>query len=157
MNLWDRAGVPHRGWRIVELLDLGAAEAVCEMCGHERVRYVHVMQHDQYDELLRVGCVCAESMAAGYNGRRREAQLRNKAERRARWPTRRGWGISRHGNHRIKTGGYWLTVFPCKRQLGKWRYVINGPLGPVFGECAYDSVADAKLGLFDEFTEMVSL
>ena len=37
-----------------------------EMCGNERIRFVHLMQHPDYPHELRVGCVCAEKMSDDY-------------------------------------------------------------------------------------------
>jgi hypothetical protein len=34
----------------------------CEMCGKEDVTYVHVMSHDKYPDLMKVGCSCAAHM-----------------------------------------------------------------------------------------------
>ena len=53
------------------------------MCGNEKIRYVHVMRHSEWPEVLHVGCVCAEKMTDDYvNPRERETILRNKASRR---------------------------------------------------------------------------
>jgi len=69
MGLWDKEGVPHKGWKCVGMIDLGEdaddmdIEArkdelyeECEMCSQEGVRYVHVMQHPDYPYELRVDC-----------------------------------------------------------------------------------------------------
>lgn len=52
-NRWDQPGVPHKGWHCVDVVDLRADVesadetdyATCQMCGNEKVRYVHVMEH----------------------------------------------------------------------------------------------------------------
>lgn len=77
---WDLQGVPHKGWSFVEMEDAGDATSRCEMCGNERVRYVHVMSHRTY-ETLRVGCVCAEKMLDDYVGpQRREREFKRKIQ-----------------------------------------------------------------------------
>jgi hypothetical protein len=90
-NRWDTAGVPHKGWTCVDVVDLRADGgpagetdyATCQMCGNEKIRYVHIMEHPDLDEHFDVGCVCAEKMSDDYEGpRRREARLRNRAARR---------------------------------------------------------------------------
>ena len=99
---WDQSGVPHKGWDCVDVVDLradgGPADetdyATCQMCGNEKIRYVHVMAHPDLAENLEVGCVCAEKMSNDYEGpRRREAKLRNRAVRRTRWLQRK-WRVS---------------------------------------------------------------
>ncbi len=59
--------------------------ATCQMCGNEKIRYVHIMEHPDLDENFDVGCVCAEKMSGDYEDegpKRREAKLRNRAARR---------------------------------------------------------------------------
>jgi|694.fasta_scaffold13431_27 hypothetical protein len=85
VNLWDQLDVPHKGWIFLDVIDTETAEATCEMCGNERIRYVHMMAHADYAARLSVGCVCAEKMADDYvNPRRRERKLRNAAAKRIR-------------------------------------------------------------------------
>lgn len=92
-------GVPHKGWICVEVIDLAdecddcdeIEYGQCEMCGNEKIRFVHAMRHPDYPDILKVGCVCAEKMSDDYvSPRKREAAIRNKALRRknfmrARW------------------------------------------------------------------------
>jgi len=63
--------------------------ATCQMCGNEKIRYVHFMEHPDLEEQFDVGCVCAEKMSGDYTGPKvRENRLRNRAVRRTRWLTR---------------------------------------------------------------------
>ena len=74
---WDQPGVPHKGWHCLDVVDLradgGPADetdyATCQMCGNEKIRYVHIMEHPDLDENFEVGCVCAEKMSDDYEGR----------------------------------------------------------------------------------------
>jgi hypothetical protein len=85
VNLWNQPEVPHKGWKFVNVIDTETAEETCEMCGNERIRYVHIMSHPNYSGSLNVGCVCAEKMADDYvNPRKRERALRNAAAKRLR-------------------------------------------------------------------------
>jgi hypothetical protein len=67
-NRWDQPNIPHKGWTCVDVIDLRSGEAsskeadyaTCEMCGNERIRYVHIMEHAALEGNLSVGCVCAE-------------------------------------------------------------------------------------------------
>jgi hypothetical protein len=86
-NRWDQPGVLHKGWHCVGVVDLradgGSADenghATCQMCGNEKIRYVHVMEHPDLGERFEVGCVCDEKMSDDYEGpQRREAKLRNR-------------------------------------------------------------------------------
>ena len=74
---WDQPGVPHKGWHCLDVVDLradgGPADetdyATCQMCGNEKIRYVHIMEHPDLDENFEVGCVCAEKMSDDYVAR----------------------------------------------------------------------------------------
>lgn len=84
-NLWDQPDVPHKGWVFLDVIDTETAEETCEMCGNERIRYVHIVTHADYPAQLNVGCVCAEKMTDDYvNPSRRENRLRAAAAKRVR-------------------------------------------------------------------------
>jgi len=154
-GLWSQSGIPHRGWRCVTVIDLredGSSPeetdyATCEMCGNERIRFVHVVEHDDFDRQLEVGCVCAEKLTEDYvNPRSRENKLKNKAARKAKWLTRT-WRLSSKGNQFLNINGYNLGIFSNKFRPGQWKYRIDNQ----FSEKSYASVEAAKLGLFEEF------
>jgi hypothetical protein len=93
-NFWKQQGVPHKGWTLVDVIDVredGQPEwetdyETCMMCGNEKIRYVHIVEHPEIEEEFRVGCTCAEKMTSDYlNPKRREKELRNKASRRINW------------------------------------------------------------------------
>lgn len=87
---WSEAGVPHRGWSCVDIEDLGAPDHICEMCERQEVRYVHHMQHPDYPNVLRCGCICAGHMEEDLaRAHRRETTLRSAARRRRTWPDRK--------------------------------------------------------------------
>ena len=75
---------------------------------------------------------------------RREAKLRNRAARRARWVQRK-WRVSAKGNNFLNLEGYNLVAYPTK--TGRWGYKIGGRFGPR----TYPTASEAKLALFDEF------
>ena len=74
MARWDKTGIPHKGWQHIGVEDLGegisSGEEIpyehCEMCGNERIRYVHILKHPDFPHELRVGCDCAEKLIIGY-------------------------------------------------------------------------------------------
>ena len=93
-NHWKQFGVPHRGWQLKDVIDIreeGQAEwetdyETCMMCGNEKIRYVHIVTHEEVCEEFRVGCNCAERMTEDYlNPERRERELRNRANRKTNW------------------------------------------------------------------------
>lgn len=147
-GLWEKKGVPQRGWSLVESTDLGEPIATCEMCDNERVRFIHVMRHPDHKGDLGVGCVCAEKMTDDYVGPRlREAKMRNRASRRLRWLTRT-WRVSSKGNDYLNVDGINVTVYPIRQgsRHGRWGYKINDK----FSSRSFLSEDDAKLAAFDE-------
>ncbi len=152
---WNQENIPHKGWRCVDVIDLRPNNepvelvnyATCEMCGHEKIRYVHVMEHDNFEGQLDAGCVCAEKMLDDYVGpRERERRLKNKAARKRNW-LQLQWKTSRNGNSYIKKDGMVLTVFPNKFRPGRWSFGIDGE----FFNGKYESEDAAKLALFEEY------
>ena len=152
-NRWDKVGIPHKGWACIDVIDLRGDGAgfdetsyeTCQMCGHEKIRFVHVMEHSDQEDGLRVGCVCAEKMSGDYVGpRQREAKLRNRAARRTRWLLRK-WRVSAKGNSFMNVDGYNLGVH--MNQYKRWGYRIESRFGPK----TYATKDEAKLALFDDF------
>ena len=155
-NLWDKSNVPHKGWTCVSVYDVRGDGCpvdeteyeTCEMCGKERIRYVHTMEHDEHSS-LNVGCICACKMSNDYVGpKQRERILRNKAARRTAWLTRE-WKKSAEGNLYLNLEGYNIGVFENRWNLGRWSYRIGG----IFSKDNYATDKDAKLALFEEFWE----
>ena len=111
---WSEAGVPHKQWWCVDVHDLGRDRTeTCEMCRSANVRFVHVMRHNDYPDMLRCGCVCAGNMAADLVGARsREKKLRLRAGRRSTFPNLKRWNRSEKGHAYISLpNGRWVTVF----------------------------------------------
>lgn len=71
--IWNKKGLPHKGWRIVDVSDLRDPQvgnvsryATCQMCGRRGIRYLYVMVHADITSALAVGRVCAEAMSRMY-------------------------------------------------------------------------------------------
>ncbi len=119
---WSQPGVPHHGWICVGMEDLGEPTGQCEMCEAQAIRYVHQMKHPEYPDELGVGCVCAEHMETDKGASRsREKDLKNVAEKRKRWLTRK-WRLSKKGNPFLNTHGCHVTVFD---RLLRWGAVVS--------------------------------
>lgn len=145
---WSRAGVPRKGWVCVGVEDLGDPSEQCEMCETQDIRYVHLMEHPNYPEILSCGCICAGKMEDDYLGaREREADVKNAARRRARWLIRK-WKLSEAGQHYLKTDGFHIVVF---QKAGSWSGKITQlSTGSVTNARKRYSTQDrAKLAAFD--------
>lgn len=147
---WSKPGVPHRGWTCVDIDPLSEGETiVCEMCERTQVRFVHYMEHPDYKETLRCGCVCAGHMEEDLVGaQRREANVRNAGARKARWLSRKGWRLSQKGNPYIRVDGYHITVYS---KGGGYKCVISKPAEDIthFGKRTFATEEAAQLATFD--------
>ena len=148
---WSQAGVPHKGWVCVGIEDLGEPNQLCEMCESADVRYVHHMEHSQYQGTLSVGCVCAEHMEGDYvNPRLREKRIRNASRRRTTW-AKRQWRTSLKGNSYLNTEGFNISVYRSKDGSRSWGIsVSNRTTGQSqFSRRKYQSEEQAKAAALD--------
>ncbi|MES2387861.1 MAG: hypothetical protein V4543_07645 [Bacteroidota bacterium] len=116
----------------------------CMMCGNEKIRYVHIMEHTEVDGEFRVGCTCAEKMTNDYyNPKRRETELRNRANRRVNW-VKKHWKPSKNGNHYLNIDGHHLVIYK-NIQTKKFKVKI----GDTFGKKEFDTFVKAKIAAFN--------
>ena len=87
---WDKKGIPQKGWLEIGMEDLGEEAEIgeeiqyeqCEMCRNEKIRYVHIMKHPEFQGEMRVGCICASHMTDDYeNPGARERELRKTSKK----------------------------------------------------------------------------
>lgn len=151
-NYWKQQGIPHKGWTLVDVIDVredGQAELetdyeTCMMCGNEKIRYVHIVEHTEVGEEFRVGCTCAEKMTNDYlNPERRERELRNRANRRINW-TKKDWKRSKNGNHFLNIEEHHLLIYRDKK-TNKYKVKI----GVTFGKKTFDTLEKAKIAAFN--------
>ena len=150
---WSVAGVPHKGWKCVDLEDQGKATAICEMCEAQSIRYVHVMEHPEYKDVLRVGCICAGHMEQDpAAARAREARATSEAARRVRWLSR-SWRVSAKGNRYVTARGYRTTVYPAR---GGWKFTVAAveETNVVRSHRSFATSDEAKLAAFDQILRL---
>lgn len=151
---WSNPGVPHRGWRCVDIEDLGAPQAECRMCESQTIRYVHHMQHPNYSEVLGVGCVCAGHMEEDVAAARgREVSMRSRASKRKRWLSRK-WKTSVKGNPWIIANGYRITIY--RRDSGWATLIAQGDEPPMYSRRNFPAREQAQLAAFDHITKLLA-
>ena len=125
-NLWKRDDVPHSGWVCTAVIDLGEPVGTCRMCGHQIIRYVHVMRHDAWPVSVGAGCVCAGRMEGDpERAKKREAEFKNRQARRETFlhtETKR----SRKGNEYLKYHGETVTLLSDRFRPGFFKTVCRG-------------------------------
>lgn len=122
-NLWNNPNVPHSGWVCTGITDLGAPSGVCQMCGHQIIRYVHHMIHPNYRS-LGVGCICAGKMEGDVErAKKRERDYKNRAARLESF-RRRSWKNSRKGNPYLRIN-HRVAVLYYNKQHQYWSFAID--------------------------------
>lgn len=122
-NLWERDDVPKTGWVCTGVTDLGAPVGICQMCGHQIIRYVHHMYHPEFGE-LDVGCVCTGRMEGDVDrAKRREQDFKNKQARKENFHNRK-WKTSKNNNSFIKIKDH-LIVLYYNKNYNNWKYSID--------------------------------
>ena len=147
-NLWKREDVPKSGWVCVGVTDLGVPCGVCEMCGHQIIRYVHHMEHPQYRP-LGVGCICAGKMEGDIeNAKKREQEFKSRQARKDNFKNR-NWKISKNNNSYLKINDHLVVIYYNNRR-DNWKYSLDS----VFGEEVYSSKEQAMEGAFEALEKL---
>lgn len=103
-------GAPLEGWYCVGMIDEETPTFVCELCGCEKVRYVHIMHHEDFERELYVGCICAGVMEDNILAAKdRDRKMKNRAKRKKHFPNRR-WDFMCDGSFFLYYNGYRITI-----------------------------------------------
>lgn len=149
-NLWKRDDVPKTGWSCVGVTDLGAPAGICEMCGHQIIRYVHHMVHPSYPN-LDVGCVCAGRMEGDpEKAKKREQDFKNKQARKENFKKRQ-WKTSKNSNSYLKIKDH-LVVLYYNKKNDNWKYSIDN----VFCQEVYKTRDEAIDAVFEALEKLQS-
>jgi hypothetical protein len=150
-GLWSQPGVPHKGWTCLGINDAGEDNLqTCEMCQFAQVRYLHVMEHQDFDRQLQVGCICAGKMEEDYAGaRRREKRMKSKVARRKKWLTRK-WRVSAKGNSYLKVSGSLVVVYSSK--FGQFSFSVDGARASRW----FQREEEAKLASFEAWWDKLN-
>ncbi len=120
---WDKSGIPHKGWQYIGVEDVGDGITCssdipyeeCEMCGNEKIRYVHILRHPDYHRDLRVGCVCAENMMNDYlTPKSSENDLKNMKKRQKNFMQQEWRYKESTGNYILNYKGMFVTIIKSK-------------------------------------------
>ena len=131
MRRWDQAGIPHKGWILEGVEDIkdhfkdgkDVEYETCEMCQNERIRYVHILSHPNYDGLLRVGCDCACRMTEDYETPYEyERRAKNRSNRRKKF-VKQEWRLNPTGNYVLRYKGETITAI---KRHGGWGFCYDG-------------------------------
>lgn len=160
MARWDRAKIPHKGWKYIGIEDLGENTLPkdeipyeqCEMCGNERIRFVHILVHPEFKEKIRVGCKCATKMIENYaDPEKKERDLKNRTKRRESFlrqiwkKTKKGFTLRYKGENITIVISKYSTFGIVFRKQWCWKYQ-----GKVLNDI--NTAKFAAFDLFDDFS-----
>lgn len=142
---------PLTGWQHKSVIDSFAEQPFekvpCDLCG-TKIRWQHLLEHDDWSDTLCVGCCCAEKMS-NHDVRGSEADAKKRAGRLRTFMNPDRWNISASGNPTRKLrNGLRVTVFESRYGVN---FVINRKRRPpIFGSRSFSTETGAKRAAFDE-------
>jgi hypothetical protein len=122
-NQWKQQGFPHKGWTLLDVIDVredGQSEEETDyetfmMCGNEKIRYVHIVEHKEIAKEFRVDYNCASKLTEDYiNPEKREKELRNRAKKRINW-VKIKWKSSKNENYYLTIEERHILIFRDKK------------------------------------------
>lgn len=147
---WDEEGIPHKGWKPVEIVTREERDGNCEFCGNH-IKYEHHLSHEEQDLQMIAGSQCAIKLAEEYKttieSRQRAAisAVRKATRARNKW-IREGWRVKDNGNQGKRLSyNNWVNIFR-DRNSGNWKYVHRD----VFSD-AFSTIEDAKLAFYRNY------
>lgn len=115
---------PKTGWHCMDITDLGAPKEICELCGHQIIRYVHHMYHQETGRTMDCGCICAGKLEGDIEkAQKREASFKNKKQRKLNF-LKKTWKRSARGHEYLKIKNHLIVIFHYL-DTNKWSYSID--------------------------------
>lgn len=164
MLRWNKSDIPHKGWEYIGMEDLGEdvipgdpiPYEQCEMCGQERIRYVHLLKHPEYRGEIRVGCDCASKMICDYvTPQERERNLRNRVNRRKSFMRQEWYRKPETGNYTLRYKGERITIMKSKYG-NSWGIIFQGRQQWNYRGIKitdFDTARIVAFNMFDEYYE----
>lgn len=150
---WSQKGVLHSGWLFVGEENLDRPDETCQMCERGKIRFVHIMKHPEYPDILRCGRDCAGRMEGDTAAAdARDIRMRNAARRRRKFLTRKTWKTSQNGDLHIGLDGYHVIV--SRNPDGYGVAVVFPKVLQVIFRISFDTENAAKLAAFDKVMEL---
>lgn len=157
--LKNTPGCPQSNWTWAGCTDLKEDAGLefddyetCEFCGQESIRFVHSLEHPDWQSTIRVGRICAAryTMTSPQELAAEEAILRNRSQRRQRFPTHKSWKTSSKGNRYIEYCENHILIMKTPKG-----YQVK--IGNRWGDLRFPTEKDAMLRAFDVITKRNNL
>lgn len=143
-------GAPLFGWICVDVEDMGSASFVCDLCGYDRIRYVHVMEHPEWNGRFHVGCVCDGTMSGNMlAAKQRDDDARKKSARRVRFMSK-PWRESPSGTLELLRSREKVIAEPDSfRGRTYYRVKVSGEEYQWYSNRRMESLEDVKRLVFE--------
>jgi len=151
---WSQVGVPHKGWKCIDIMDLGEPLEICEMCEKNEIRYVHYMKHQDYPDILAVGCICAGNMEENtIIAKKRDDFMKSRSNKKKKWLDKK-WKLSKKGNLYIESDGFIIIL---KNNGNYWSANIKNEFKNIniWSKRKYNTKNEVKLAAFDHLTKLL--
>ena len=151
---WLDDGFPKIGWKFAGIKAYDAEGGLCQMCGHAKRRFLHLMTNDQVPEVLEIGLQCAELLEQDwYRPAKRERRYQDDLRVGKDWPSKR-WKLSSRGNPYVNVREFNITIWD-KGGAGfgvtiKLQNKFDGSF-EINGKKLYQTIEEAKAGALDAF------
>ena len=146
-GLFSIEGFPHKGWFFVDCEDVEDCREICEACGRQEIRYVHILKHPNFFREIRVGSECARNLCEGYNS----AEIERLTKQKYNFIKSKCWKTSKKGNPTIRKNNYRVTI----THTFNWNFVISSAYLPkeIWGN-NFTTEIIAKKAAFDKLKEI---
>ena len=148
-RIWNKLGLPHKGWEHQSVVDLKELTESCAMC-NLAIRFKHLLRHQKVAQEIGVGCVCAAKLGIDpILAQMREHGVKAKENARTRWLGRMGsWHRGKYGDEYRRLNRILVRVSP--QHAGLWIWCVQGKASPE----ASASLEEAKAASFDGYWKL---
>lgn len=153
MALYDKKGLPHKGWVLENSIDVEQEYETCEMCGKYPIRYVHYLTHPDCPERVAVGTECASNLTTEYvDYKGIEKKLRGRAQKFSTY-IKKEWNacITQNGSkyYSLRYKGNIYKIMPSK--FGNSKFGIGVGYGAFNFELNIKTIEEAKKYIFNNY------
>ena len=154
MAIWSKKDIPHKGWKLVDVIDVEENYEHCMMC-NTRIRFIHIVTHTTIDNEFRIGCDCAIKMTDDLSSKIKEDNLKRALllKKRKLSAYLNKWEKTKNGNHKKLYEGFELLIFVTKN--GKFKGRIEGDINNnntisvKWGKKEFETVEECKLAILE--------
>ena len=144
----EKLGAPRSGWICENVETMGDATFTCELCDYDRIKYVHVMLHPQWNGEFRVGCVCDGTMSGNMLAARERDDAAKRRESRKRAFMKKQW-VEHPAGFMIKTRKTITAEIDSFRGREFYKVIVGGEAYQWWENRRIETLEAAKVVAFE--------